>query len=47
MHERMRPIEARDLLAPVYHWFTEGFDMADLKKGKALLPSTRASAHTD
>ena len=29
--------EARNLLAPVYGWFTEGFDTADLKKAKALL----------
>ncbi len=29
--------EARELLAPVYDWFTEGFDTADLKKAKALL----------
>ena len=29
--------EARDLLAPVYGWFTEGFDTADLKDAKALL----------
>jgi len=29
--------EARDLLAPVYGWFTEGFDTADLKEAKALL----------
>jgi predicted ATPase len=29
--------EAYDLLAPVYHWFTEGFDTADLKEAKALL----------
>jgi predicted ATPase len=28
--------EARDLLAPVYGWFTEGFDTADLKEAKAL-----------
>jgi hypothetical protein len=27
----------RDLLAPVYGWFTEGFDTADLKDAKALL----------
>ncbi len=26
-----------DLLAPVYGWFTEGFDTADLKEAKALL----------
>jgi len=29
--------EARDLLAPIYGWFTEGFDTSDLKKAKALL----------
>ncbi len=29
--------EAHDLLTPVYGWFTEGFDTADLKEGKALL----------
>ena len=29
--------EARDLLAPVYNWFTEGFDTADLKDAKALM----------
>jgi predicted ATPase len=32
-----KPAEARDLLAPIYGWFTEGFDTADLKDGKALL----------
>ena len=29
--------EARDLLGPVYGWFTEGFDTLDLKEAKALL----------
>jgi class 3 adenylate cyclase/predicted ATPase len=29
--------EAHDLLAPVYHWFTEGFDTGDLQEAKALL----------
>ncbi|MGA7868754.1 MAG: hypothetical protein WCA23_33095 [Stellaceae bacterium] len=29
--------QARDLLAPIYGWFTEGFDTADLKEAKALL----------
>ncbi len=29
--------DARALLAPVYDWFTEGFDTADLKDAKALL----------
>ena len=28
---------ARDILAPVYGWFTEGFDTRDLKEAKALL----------
>jgi predicted ATPase len=32
-----RRAEARDLLAPVYGWFQEGFDTADLKEAKALL----------
>jgi len=29
--------QARELLAPVYGWFTEGFDTPDLKEAKALL----------
>jgi len=29
--------QAHDLLAPVYGWFTEGFDTLDLKEAKALL----------
>ena len=29
--------EARELLAPVYGWFTEGFDTRDLKEARALL----------
>jgi predicted ATPase len=29
--------ESRELLAPVYGWFTEGFDTADLREAKALL----------
>ena len=35
--ERGRRTEARDLVATVYGWFTEGFDTADLKEAKALL----------
>jgi predicted ATPase len=35
--EQGRRVEARDLLAQVYGWFTEGFDTADLKEAKALL----------
>ena len=33
--------EAHDLLAPVYGWFTEGFDTSDLKKAKTLLDELR------
>jgi class 3 adenylate cyclase/predicted ATPase len=35
--EQGRRGEARELLAPIYGWFTEGFDTADLKEAKALL----------
>jgi class 3 adenylate cyclase/predicted ATPase len=37
-----RQDEARDLLAPVYGWFTEGFDTLDLKGAKALLDALAA-----
>jgi predicted ATPase len=35
--EQGRRAEARDLLGPVYGWFKEGFDTADLSDAKALL----------
>jgi len=35
--DQSRHAEGRDLLAPVYDWFTEGFDTPDLKEAKALL----------
>jgi predicted ATPase len=35
--EQGRRTEAHDLLAPVYGWFTEGFDTADLKEATAVL----------
>jgi len=34
---RGKAAEARDLLAPIYDWFTEGFDTPDFKDAKALL----------
>ena len=37
LSELGRGAEARDLLAPIYGWFTEGFETADLKEAKALL----------
>jgi len=37
-----KPQQARALLAPVYGWFTEGFDTLDLKEAKALLDELRA-----
>jgi len=36
-----RSEEALDLLAPIYAWFTEGFDTQDLKEAKALLDQLR------
>jgi predicted ATPase len=40
--EQGRNVEARDLLAPVYSWFTEGFETVDLKDAKALLNQLNA-----
>jgi tetratricopeptide (TPR) repeat protein len=39
--EQGKRAQARDLLAPVYGWFTEGFGTADLKDAKALLDELR------
>ncbi len=36
-HGQGKTEEARDLLDPIYDWFTEGFETADLKEAKALL----------
>jgi predicted ATPase len=40
-----KPQQARDLLAPVYGWFTEGFDTLDLKEAKALLDELTTKPH--
>ena len=40
--DQSRRVEARELLAPVYGWFSEGFDTLDLKEAKALLDELRA-----
>ena len=37
-----KTVDARELLAPVYGWFTEGFDTRDLKEAKALLEELHA-----
>ncbi len=37
-----KPQQARELLAPVYGWFTEGFDTRDLREAKALLDESAA-----
>ena len=37
LQQRDNRQEARDLVAPIYNWFTEGFDSPDLKEAKALL----------
>ena len=42
LRDQGRGGEARDLLAPVYGWFTEGFDTPDLKEAKALLDALDA-----
>jgi class 3 adenylate cyclase/tetratricopeptide (TPR) repeat protein len=39
--EQGRRTEARELLAPVYDWFTEGFDTADVKEAKGLINELR------
>jgi predicted ATPase len=36
-----KQLEARELLAPVYSWFTEGFDTAVLKEAKGLINELR------
>jgi predicted ATPase len=37
-----KPQQARELLAPIYGWFTEGFETRDLKDAKALLEEVAA-----
>jgi class 3 adenylate cyclase/predicted ATPase len=39
--------DARELLAPIYEWFTEGFDTADLQEAKCLLDELRDKASPD
>jgi predicted ATPase len=39
--DRGKPQQAHDLLAPIYGWFTEGFDTLDLKRAKAFLDELR------
>ena len=40
--DRGKVQQARELLVPVYVWFTEGFDTRDLKEAKALLEELAA-----
>ena len=40
--DRGKRTEARELLAPVYGWFTEGFDTADLRDARAVLQENGA-----
>jgi predicted ATPase len=37
LRDQGKPRRGRELLAPVYGWFTEGFDTRDLKEAKVLL----------
>jgi predicted ATPase len=34
-------VAARELLAPIYGWFTEGFDTADLQEARAVLDALK------
>jgi predicted ATPase len=40
--DQVKTVEARELLAPVYGWFTEGFDRRDLKEANHLLDELHA-----
>ena len=42
MANQGRRDEARGMLTDIYNWFTEGFDIADLKEAKALLDELAA-----
>src|SRR5262249_16396477 len=44
LHEQGRDEEARDLLQPVYAWFTEGLEIEDIRRARALLSELRLSA---
>src|SRR5262245_28629993 len=44
LHEQGRDEEARNLLQPVYAWFTEGLETADVRSARALLDELRPSA---
>jgi predicted ATPase len=43
-HQQGKTTEAYTLLAPVYHWFNEGFDTKDLQEAKALLEKLREAS---
>ena len=46
LRDQGKRAEARDLLAPIYGWFTEGFDTRDLKEAKALLEELQSVQRT-
>ena len=43
LSDQGKPQQARELLAPVHGWFTEGFDTRDLKEAKVLLEELEAT----
>ena len=45
--DQARLAEALDLLAPIFGWFTEGFDTPDLKEATALLDELRVRQHDE
>jgi predicted ATPase len=42
LRDRHRPIEAKDILQPIYSWFTKGYPTTDLKAARALLDARPA-----
>ena len=47
LRDHGKPEQARELLAPVYGWFTEGFDTLDLQEAKALLAQLASQGRAD
>jgi predicted ATPase len=46
-HQQGKQTEARALLAPIYGWFTEGFDTADLQEARGLLEQLSGERRQD
>jgi predicted ATPase len=44
-HQQNKKEQARQILAEIYDWFTEGFDTADLREAKSLLQDVSGANH--